>query len=64
MRGREKENVDKFNTFRIEAVLGEQEGELGLEKAYSGLYICSIYILSWVVSEWIMYIFLCIFRIS
>ena len=36
-----KENVDKFNTFRIE-VAWEQEGELGLGKAYSGLYICSI----------------------
>lgn len=27
--------------FRIK-VAWEQEGELGLEKAYSGLYICSI----------------------
>ena len=49
MRGRGKENVDKFNTFRIE-VACEQEGEVGFGEGHIVDFISvAFYILSWVV---------------
>ena len=52
-----KENVDKFNTFRIE-VACEQEGEIGFGEGHIVDFISvAFYILSWVVSEWILTFF-------
>lgn len=56
MRGRGKENVDKFNTFRIE-VACEQE-EVGFGEGHIVDFISvSFYIITWVVSEWILTFF-------
>ena len=49
--------MDKFNTFRIE-VACEQEGEIGFGEGHIVDFISvAFYILSWVVSEWILTFF-------
>ena len=49
--------MDKFNTFRIE-VACEQEGEIGFGQGHIVDFISvAFYVLSWVVSEWILTFF-------
>lgn len=56
MRGRGKENVDKFNTFRIEVACEQEEVGFG-EGDIVDFISVAFYILTWVVSEWILTFF-------